>query len=164
VHLESHCALIKGDRSDVHRPEPIYRNFIHKHFLQTTFRKSLCTYKRCRKWCPWAMTQAWTKSTYHRLSAQRLSKRTVEFAITQYWIFSLKKIPLLLFFSLLLPKVCVWCLLLTDTKIHPVIAKLFWRSDLYINRICYLFSLYICLTFLVPPDFGGASEKCQGEF
>jgi hypothetical protein len=22
----------------------------------------------------------------------------------------------------------------------------------------------LCLTLLVPPDFGGASEKCQGEF
>jgi hypothetical protein len=41
------------------------------------FGKSLCTYKRCWKWCPRTSIQAWTKSTYCSLSAQRLSERTV---------------------------------------------------------------------------------------
>jgi hypothetical protein len=39
--------------------------------------KSLCTYKMCWKWCPWASLQDWTKITFHRLSAQWISERTV---------------------------------------------------------------------------------------
>jgi hypothetical protein len=31
--------------------------------LYSAFRKSLCTYKRCRKWCPRASIQAWTSLT-----------------------------------------------------------------------------------------------------
>jgi hypothetical protein len=29
--------------------------------LYSAFRKSLCTHKRCWKWCPWASIQAWTR-------------------------------------------------------------------------------------------------------
>jgi hypothetical protein len=45
-------------------------------FCKSAFGKSLCTYKRCWKWCPRASIQAWAKSTCCSLSAQRLSEST----------------------------------------------------------------------------------------
>lgn len=60
--------------------------------------------------------------------------------------YCLQKNPIIVIFYLMLPKTCVCCLLLTDTKIHPVIAKLLWRSDPYINRICCHLPLLICFS------------------
>jgi hypothetical protein len=47
-------------------------NFICKTSYKSSLGKSLCTYKRCWKWCPRRDT-----AEYRSLSAQRLSERTV---------------------------------------------------------------------------------------
>jgi hypothetical protein len=43
-------------------------------YIYTAFGKSLCTYKKCSKWCPRASILT-SKSTYRSLSTQRLSER-----------------------------------------------------------------------------------------
>jgi hypothetical protein len=37
----------------------VFCNF-YMYIMYSAFRKSLCTYKRCLKWCAWASIQAWT--------------------------------------------------------------------------------------------------------
>jgi hypothetical protein len=61
---ESRCALIKVIGSDVHvRLLQAWNRLISfpKTFCRSAFGKSLCTYKRCWKWCPRASIQAWTR-------------------------------------------------------------------------------------------------------
>jgi hypothetical protein len=60
---ESRCALIKVVESDVHKASIQAWNLLilfTNTFHRSVFGKSLCTYKRCWKWCPRVSVQAWT--------------------------------------------------------------------------------------------------------
>jgi hypothetical protein len=62
-------------------------NIIRKTFQTSASGKSLCAYERCLKWRPRASIQAWTKTTYRSLSAQRLFERTVVRSISLFITF-----------------------------------------------------------------------------
>jgi hypothetical protein len=78
-------------------------------FYYTALRKSLCTYERCWKWCPWAsMIQAWTRwilftNTFCRSACEMFLMHAVTAVfnslthcgpVTQIWVFCVSALQL----------------------------------------------------------------------